>query len=84
MLVTLAVSPLPSHFLLAYALYLCPPPPPHHQSLHHEDGGNIASETLVSYHYSTQHYNPENFDLNLHHYENLKSHIKSKLFCIVG
>jgi len=32
-----------------------------------------SSETLVSYHNTTQHHNPENLDLNPHHYENLGS-----------
>jgi hypothetical protein len=30
------------------------------------------SETLVSYHDTVRHYNPEELDVNLHHHENLK------------
>jgi len=33
-----------------------------------------TSEMLVSYHNTTGHHNPEDLDLNLHHYESLKSH----------
>jgi hypothetical protein len=29
-------------------------------------------ETLVSYHNTTQHHNPEDLNLNLHYHENLK------------
>jgi hypothetical protein len=34
-----------------------------------------TSETLVSYHNTTWHNNSEDFNLNLHHCENQKSHI---------
>jgi hypothetical protein len=33
-----------------------------------------SSETLVSYHNTTRHHNSEDYDLNLHRSENLKSH----------
>jgi len=34
-----------------------------------------SSEMFVSYHITTQHHNPEEHDLNLHHCKNLMSHI---------
>jgi len=36
-------------------------------------------KALVSYHFATQHHKPEDHDLNLHHLENLKSHIHTQL-----
>jgi hypothetical protein len=38
-----------------------------------------TSETLVSYHNTTQRHNPEDHDLNLHCHENLKSGIRLNL-----
>jgi hypothetical protein len=38
-----------------------------------------TSETMVSYHNTTQRHNPDDLDLNLHRGENLKSRIKAWL-----
>jgi hypothetical protein len=35
-----------------------------------------SSKMLVSYHNATCHHNPENFNLNFHHCENLKSYTR--------
>jgi hypothetical protein len=40
-----------------------------------------SSKTLVSYHITTWCHNPEDHDLNIHHCENLKSHIAGLLAC---
>jgi hypothetical protein len=36
------------------------------------------SETLITYCTTTWHHNPEDLNLNLHHYENLESSILSR------
>jgi hypothetical protein len=40
-----------------------------------------TSETVVSHHNTTQHRNPEDLDLNLHHHKNFKSHNISYNIC---
>jgi hypothetical protein len=42
-----------------------------------KDGNGKSSETLVSYHNTTQTHSPGDFDLNLHSYESLKSRIQT-------
>jgi hypothetical protein len=42
-----------------------------------------SSEMLVSYHNTTWHHNPEEFDLNLHCHENNIHYINHSLLCSV-
>jgi len=49
--------------------------------LHPEDGGSKILRNVVSYHNTGRRYNPEDFDLNRHRRESLKTRKKLKFHC---